>query len=452
MDTFLSYLDQFRYMAGNLAILIMLCHRALPHRPAYRKRLVLSGLGCIALAFAYVPLQALLRPVFARAPIVIGPYWLLMSFVLVGFVLVCYETHLAGALFRVMMGAFTENIITILIRNLFVYALFPGFPERHPALYVLFMLVLYALFYRTASLTLGRRIQSDEMARLTNDRAAAWLFLFIYLAYTAIMSTSKYIMELLIVPLRASEELIGIYRFLQFFLVGVMLLLSVMMTAMMWYIYDRMAMKAEKDIIVRLARERKTQYEFSKENIDMINRKTHDLKHQLQALALVSDDERKRQLQETSRAIDFYDAVVKTGNEALDILLTEKSVYCANRQIRLSCMVNTRQLEKIRLVDLYTLLGNALDNAIESVERIADPERKVISLSVLDQGSMLYIQLENYYDGTLELQDGLPRTRKKDTENHGYGLKSIRSIVHSYGGKIEVRTEGQVFYLEIMIP
>ena len=184
----------------------------------------------------------------------------------------------------------------------------------------------------------------------------------------------------------------------------------------------------------------------------MINRKTHDLKHQLQALAMVSDDERKRQIQETSRAIDFYDAVVKTGNEALDILLTEKSVYCANRQIRLSCMVNTRQLQKIKLVDLYTLLGNALDNAIESTERISDPERKVISLSILDQGNMLYIQLENYFEGELQMQDGLPRTRKKDAENHGYGLKSIVNIVHSYDGKIEVRTEGEIFYLEIMIP
>ena len=65
---------------------------------------------------------------------------------------------------------------------------------------------------------------------------------------------------------------------------------------------------------------------------------------------------------------------------------------------------------------------------------------------------MLYIQLENYYEGTLDMQGGLPRTRKKDAENHGYGLKSIYSIVHSYGGKIEVRTEEQIFYLEIMIP
>ena len=318
MELFLAYLDQFRYMAGNLTIMVMLCHRSLSHRPDYRRRVLLGGLVCMALAFAYVPLQSVLRPVFVRTPIVIGPYWLLMSFVPVGFVLFCYETGFAGALFRVMMGAFTENIATVLIRNLFVYALFPDFPERRPVLYVLFMIVFYVLFYRAASITLGRRIRSDEMARLTDDRAAALLFLFTYLAYTAIMSTSKYVSEVLIVPLQAGAGFTGIYRFLQLFLVGVMLLLSVMMTAMMWYIYDRMALKAEKEVIARLAQERKAQYEFSRENIEMINRKTHDLKHQLQALALVTDEERKHQIEEASRAVDFYDAIVKTGNEALD--------------------------------------------------------------------------------------------------------------------------------------
>ena len=452
MELFLAYLDQFRYMAGNLTIMVMLCHRSLSHRPDYRRRVLLGGLVCMALAFAYVPLQSVLRPVFVRTPIVIGPYWLLMSFVPVGFVLFCYETGFAGALFRVMMGAFTENIATVLIRNLFVYALFPDFPERRPVLYVLFMSVFYDLFYRAASITLGKRIRSDEMARLTDDRAAALLFLFTYLAYTAIMSTSKYVSEVLIVPLQAGAGFTGIYRFLQLFLVGVMLLLSVMMTAMMWYIYDRMALKAEKEVIARLAQERKAQYEFSRENIEMINRKTHDLKHQLQALALVTDEERKHQIEEASRAVDFYDAIVKTGNEALDVLLTEKIVYCTNRGIRLSCLVTTKQLNKIRLVDLYTLLGNAIDNAIESAERISDPEKKVISLSILDHGDMLYIQLENYIEGILELQDGLPKTRKANKQDHGFGLKSIRSIVHSYGGQISIRTEGQVFYLEIIIP
>ncbi|MBQ6232232.1 MAG: GHKL domain-containing protein [Clostridia bacterium] len=452
MDLILAYLDQFRYMTGILAICIVLCHKALTHKTPYLSRICASAAVFYLMAFAYVPLRRMLEPLYRVTPLAIAPYWLLMSFVPVLFVFFCYETNWAGALFRAMMASFTETILTVLIRNLFVYTLFPDFPHSHPFLYMLGMIVVYLGFYWSASRVLGERIRADEMARLHNDRTAALIFLFIFLSFTAILSAAKYAMEDLILPIAAYAELKAAYRYLQFFLVGIMLVLCIVMQVILWYIYKRTAMQTEKEIIARLVQDRKSQYEFSKENIEMINRKTHDLKHQLQALAMVSDDERKRQIQETSRAIDFYDAVVKTGNEALDILLTEKSVYCANRQIRLSCMVNTRQLQKIKLVDLYTLLGNALDNAIESTERISDPERKVISLSILDQGNMLYIQLENYFEGELQMQDGLPRTRKKDAENHGYGLKSIVNIVHSYDGKIEVRTEGEIFYLEIMIP
>ncbi|MBR0408124.1 MAG: sensor histidine kinase [Clostridia bacterium] len=278
------------------------------------------------------------------------------------------------------------------------------------------------------------------------------MYLFLYAAYILIMSATKHLMENVIQPIALHESLLAIYRYLQLFLSAVLILLSVVMTAVMWYIHQRMALKTENEIISRLAKERQAQYEFSKENIDMINQKSHDLKHQLQALAQVSDEERKRQIQETSRAIDFYDAIVKTGNEALDTLLTEKSVYCKNRGIRLSCMVNTENLKKIALVDLYTLLGNALDNAIESVERVENPEQKIISLSILDKGNILYIQLENYFDGSIQMQDGLPQTRKPDKANHGYGLKSIRSIVRKYSGQMDIHADGNIFYLEAVIP
>ena len=173
MENFLDYLDQFRYMAGSLAMCILLCRHALPRREAFRTRLSISSLICFLLAFAYVPLSRWLRPVMGKVPIVIAPYWLMMSFALVGFVYVCYETTIAGALFRTMMAALTENIAACLIRNLLVYTFFPELPERYPVLYIVCMAVFYALFYWAVSRVLGARIRSDEIARLTNERSAA---------------------------------------------------------------------------------------------------------------------------------------------------------------------------------------------------------------------------------------------------------------------------------------
>ncbi|MBQ8161125.1 MAG: GHKL domain-containing protein [Clostridia bacterium] len=448
----MALLDQFRFMAGTLGMLWILCCKALPQRERFRLRSIAGSAVCLLLAFCYVPLHSLLQPYLNAYPILIGPYWLFMNAALVTYVLCCYDTGLNTALYYMMITSFTENIVTVVIRNLFVYTFFPAFPERHPGFYLLMMLAVYAVYYAAVYTVLEPRIRRPGGRWSSEDRASTWLYLFLYVAYILIMSATKNLLENVIQPLTLQDSLLGIYRYLQLFLSAVLILLSVVMTSVMWYIHQRMALQTENEIISRLAKERQAQYEFSKENIDMINQKSHDLKHQLQALAQVSDEERRRAIQETSQAIDFYDAIVKTGNEALDTLLTEKSVYCKNRGIRLSCMVNTENLKKISLVDLYTLLGNALDNAIESVERVENPERKIISLSILDRGNILYIQLENYFDGHIQMEDGLPQTRKKDKANHGYGLKSIHNIVRNYSGQMEIHTDGDIFFLEAVIP
>lgn len=89
---------------------------------------------------------------------------------------------------------------------------------------------------------------------------------------------------------------------------------------------------------------------------------------------------------------------------------------------------------------------------LHAVEQLQDPDKKTISLTIRDQDQMLYIQLENYYEGSLKMEDGLPVTTKTDVQMHGYGTKSIRAIVQNYHGAMMVRTEDQIFSLEILIP
>ena len=452
MELFLALLDQLRYITGACLILFLLCHRALPHRTRYEARLIGAYFVCVLAAVLYIPINAFTQAQFPGHPTAIAPYWLCMSLMLVGFVLFCYETNLAGALFRTMMGAFVENFTTLLIRYLIVMILWPELPGAHPLLYMLIMLLIYAACYTGAFFVLGRKLATDESDMHENQRATAFVYLFQYLAYNAILAATKYACENVISPLASMEGAADIYRFLQAFLVADMLLISVIMSTILWYSYDRLSERNEKQILMQMARDKESQYEFSRENIEMINRKSHDLKHQIRALERVSDEERRQLLRETRKAIDFYDAVVKTGNDALDTILTEKSVYCANRNIRLSCTVNSEGLSKIGLVDLYTLLGNAIDNAIESVDKLPDEEKKVISLSIQDRAQMLVIQIENYFDGVLELRGGLPVTSKADKASHGYGLKSIRTIAQRHGGTIRISTEGQIFRLQVAIP
>ncbi|MGM9592962.1 MAG: ATP-binding protein [Candidatus Onthomonas sp.] len=212
-------------------------------------------------------------------------------------------------------------------------------------------------------------------------------------------------------------------------------------------------MKAGMEIERQLWRKQKAQYDLSRRNIDLINRKCHDLKHQIAALRSgCSESSREKSLVEIERAVMLYDGISRTGNEALDTVLTEKSLICQEQQITWTCMADGRRLSFMDPVDLYTLFGNALDNAIEAVSKIQTPEKRIIAVNLFTKGDLLMLQIENYYTGSLQFKNGLPQTTKGNTDDHGFGMQSIRSTAEKYGGSITVHPENEIFLLRILIP
>ena len=200
--------------------------------------------------------------------------------------------------------------------------------------------------------------------------------------------------------------------------------------------------------------QRQLQYEMSRENIDMITRKCHDMKHQIEALIQTEShsERRKSFIEDMQDMIEVYDSDVHTGNEALDTILMEKGLYCKVHHIDWTCVADGKLLEFMDVVDLFTVMGNALDNAVESVEKRGEDQFKSIGVRVWKKDFFAVIQVENTFDGELKLKDGLPLTSKADKENHGIGIRSIKSIVEKYQGTVSVRVQDGNFVLTIVLP
>lgn len=206
--------------------------------------------------------------------------------------------------------------------------------------------------------------------------------------------------------------------------------------------------------IDRLRATEAKQYEMSRDNIEAINVKCHDIRHQIRHLRDggegVVDD---MVLADIAREVDIYDSSVRSGNDALDTILTEKNLLCEQEHIILSCMADGSALSFMKPADLYSFFGNALDNAIEAVESLDDPDRRSISLVVRRQGDMALIHVENYYAGNVSFDvDGLPLTTKADKASHGFGTKSMRLIVESYDGAMRSNVQEDIFHLNALIP
>lgn len=218
-------------------------------------------------------------------------------------------------------------------------------------------------------------------------------------------------------------------------------------------LFTKSAMKKELEILNHMWHQQEEQYRLSKETIAIINRKCHDMKHQIAAVrAMAGSEAQERYLREAEESVSIYDAIFQTGNEVLDTVLTEKSLYCEANGIRLGCVADGKQLAVLDPVDVYAVIGNALDNAIEAVQELDEPEKRMIDVLICREQKFLVVQVVNPMAGELKFRDGLPMSTKARDGYHGFGLKSIRHTVEQYGGFAAVRAEGGYFCLKILIP
>lgn len=117
-------------------------------------------------------------------------------------------------------------------------------------------------------------------------------------------------------------------------------LCCVLVLIMEYYVIHENSMKREQETMEQLLRASAAQQKSSREAIDIINMKCHDLKHQIKALEKMEDNSARTQyLQEIRNAVSIYDATYHTGCSALDYVLREKTLIFNEREVEFSCMV-----------------------------------------------------------------------------------------------------------------
>ena len=209
----------------------------------------------------------------------------------------------------------------------------------------------------------------------------------------------------------------------------------------------------EKETLHNIMEMQYKNYQLSKENIDMVNQKYHDLKHQINLLKTQAYVGKSTSyLEKMEREIRVYETQNKTGNQILDAVLTNKAMICQNKEIELKFIVDGGALSFMEDMDVSALFGNMLDNAIESAEKQQEKQKRLIWLYVTKEKQFVRIRTENYCDEKIQFKNGMPVTTKKDRRLHGYGMKSIKSTVEKYHGSVVAAQENNWFELKILLP
>lgn len=230
-----------------------------------------------------------------------------------------------------------------------------------------------------------------------------------------------------------------------------LLLIDTVVLFYQYTIYQTLGLERENETVRLLLTQSSKQYQIAKQNMEQVNIKCHDLRHQIRLFRGAGRID-ESVLKEMEQAVDAYDITVKTGNPALDVLLTEKNQICRSKQIGFTCMADGKGLAYMEPADLYALFGNALENAIEATEQLTDPAQKQIVLTVRPVEGFCSVHLQNYTKEPLRLENGLPVTSKQDRLNHGFGTRSMQLLVEKYGGELTFQQEADVVNIYMLLP
>ena len=220
------------------------------------------------------------------------------------------------------------------------------------------------------------------------------------------------------------------------------------------YLLQRI-MKREEDKTIIYQNKLMKQQMDDIENIYMTMRGwRHDYHNHLQSLkgylSLNKVDQMKNYLNELETDLDSIDTLYHSGNLQLDSILNAKLAIAEKGQIRIHCDASIPPQLHVSDLDLCVILGNLLDNAIESCRKIKNPDERFIRVYIGILKKQLYISITNATSETVKQRTDHYFTTKRG--DHGHGLKRVDQVVKKYDGYLNRQNEPGVFATEIILP
>jgi len=341
----------------------------------------------------------------------------------------CFRISLSQAFFFTA-SAYTGQHLLYWLKVLLEICFFPqGRDLTYFCISFGMMVVVCLLFY----LVLIRRYEEESFTKRNNQALNLFSF-FLLLIVNGISQISQ-----------GLGETRSISTCMYGFLCCVLLLM------VQFRIFEQSRTQREKELVEGLLYEAEKQQRVFKESLDVINLKCHDLKHQIAALKQIDDPhERRVVIDEVEQAIVIYDTIAKTGNETLDVVITEKSLQAEKHQIHLAYIADGSLLDFLTTTDLASFIGNILDNAIESV-RSAEPEKRVVFFRLERKGMYAWLHAENWCGTQVTFRDGFPVT-SRGRDFHGFGVLSLRTIAEKYGAELRMAQRGETFCVDALFP
>lgn len=441
MITPLRAFEEIRFAVELMSAELLFAFPACKKADYFWLKSIVGFLAGIALSFGYFLVLWLLELCAAgqiAINLTVGIWYIFFTSCTLLYLRLSFKLPLSEVIFRGIAAYALQHIEYVLVNEMFALGLWPELRDTL-WLYVLISAASCAALYWLAYVLLHEKFYRIERVMVGSSAKSS---VFYFLLLTVLISSAMMEQYLFRYAANGSANYIA----------GITdIMCCLLVLALQYCLCYINKLDLENGIIEQLFYENQEQYDSFKDTVELINAKCHNLKHQIAALKNMPSEARDSAIGEIENAVKIYDLSFHTKNEVLNTILTEKSMFCEKNKIRLTYVGDGAELDFISTIDLCTLFGNAIDNAIECVSQYPDEEQRVISVTIHKQGKFVAIQMNNCFYGKLKIKDGLPVTSKKDVRYHGFGMKSIRKIAEKYSGTMLVSTDNNIFTLQILL-
>ena len=231
-------------------------------------------------------------------------------------------------------------------------------------------------------------------------------------------------------------------------------------TVAFFYIFDAMLQsiqnKRQLELLYRQLEQEKQYHTILLNKHQKFQQLRHDMKYSFSNIAgLIKNghSEEAMQYAEQQSGQLARTSVIETGHPLLDTILTIREDQAKTLGAEFESFVST-DLSRvdISIDDLASLCSNALSNAVEAVEQIAESSQRKIWCSITQDRQYLHIAVRNTTAHDVTITDNTVETTKADKTLHGFGLKIIRQITEKYNGTYTLQCKNYMFTIRITLP
>ncbi|MDD6626862.1 MAG: ATP-binding protein [Lachnospiraceae bacterium] len=222
----------------------------------------------------------------------------------------------------------------------------------------------------------------------------------------------------------------------------------------LFYLLDAFA--ENKDLKYKLMlyeRQAQSNYEYYIKQMEN-HKKTLAVIHDVRKHMRIADAyEQQGQSEQRKEYVDNFEEMIAPllmfpycENAILNIIINDKAEYCKEKNISFDVDIREVDLGFMQPIDITTIFGNLLDNAVEACEA---SEEKKIQLKIHPFNGLIYMKISNTYINDIQWDEkGRPVSNKG--RDHGIGLENVEQTLREYHGSLQMSAKDQVFTTEVM--